>query len=86
MMSFFVYSGTVAVLSSGGIVTVGGANAVAQAAHCFSKPVIAVAPLFKLTYLPFFDHHSSNELLPPAAVRKNTPTNTRKPTDIYVAS
>lgn len=56
-------------LSSGGVVAVGGANAVAQAARFYSKPLIAVAPLFKLTYLPFFDHHSSNELLPPAAVR-----------------
>ncbi|OEH74377.1 eukaryotic translation initiation factor [Cyclospora cayetanensis] len=63
-----VLLGTVAVLSSGGVVTVGGANSVAQAAKFFSKPLIAVAPLFKLTYLPFFDHHSSNELLPPAAM------------------
>ena len=56
-------------LSSGGVVTVGGAAPVAQAAQFFNKPLIAVAPLFKLTYLPFFDYQSSNELLPPAAVR-----------------
>ncbi|CDJ68938.1 hypothetical protein ENH_00060740, partial [Eimeria necatrix] len=58
---------TVAVLSSGGFVAVGGANSVAVAARFFNKPLIAVAPLFKLTYLPFFDNQSSNELLPPAA-------------------
>ncbi|CBZ55217.1 hypothetical protein NCLIV_056410 [Neospora caninum Liverpool] len=61
-----VVLGTRAVLSSGGAVTISGARYVAEAAKTFSKPVIVVAPLFKLTHLPVYDHHSRNELLPPA--------------------
>ncbi|PHJ24097.1 eukaryotic translation initiation factor [Cystoisospora suis] len=60
-----VLLGTTAVLSSGGAVTVSGARYVADAAKAFSKPVLVVAPLFKLTHLPVYDHHSRNELLPP---------------------
>ncbi|KEP66066.1 UNVERIFIED_CONTAM: eukaryotic translation initiation factor 2B, putative [Hammondia hammondi] len=61
-----VVLGTRAVLSSGSAVTISGARYVAEAAKTFSKPVIVVAPLFKLTHLPVYDHHSRNELLPPA--------------------
>eukprot|EP00920_Eleutheroschizon_duboscqi_P020997 GHVT01049538.1.p1 GENE.GHVT01049538.1~~GHVT01049538.1.p1 ORF type:complete len:390 (+),score=39.68 GHVT01049538.1:1235-2404(+) len=61
-----VVMGTVAVLSSGGAVTIAGGHNVALAAKAFSKPVIVMAPLFKLTHLPIFDHHRRNELLPPS--------------------
>lgn len=65
------FAGTVAVLASGAVVTVGGASVVAHAAKLFSKPLLVAAPLFKISNMPFFDHYTCNELLPPSAVSPN---------------